>query len=153
MCQATVAVMTDLISRRFDALTVRELHDIARLRSEVFVVEQGCIYLDLDGCDTGPGAEHHWIEVDGSIASYARTLTESGGEVRIGRVVTAPDVRGRGLAAIVMVALVELFGAAPLVLEAQSHLTEWYDRFGFVVAGEEYVEDGIPHVTMRRAPG
>jgi ElaA protein len=145
--------MTDLISRRFDELTGRELHDIAQLRSEVFVVEQECVYLDLDGRDTEPGAGHHWIEVDGLIASYARTLTEPGGAVRIGRVVTAPAVRGRGLAAAVMAALVEQFGAAALVLEAQSHLAGWYVRFGFAVAGEEYLEDGIPHLTMRRAPG
>lgn len=144
--------MSDLISRRFEVLTVRELHDIARLRSSVFVVEQDCVYLDLDGRDTEHDAEHHWFEVDGVIACYARSLVEPDGDVRIGRVVTTPSARGRGLAATLMTNLVERFGTDPLVLEAQSHLADWYRRFGFAATGDEYLDDGIPHVPMRRTP-
>jgi ElaA protein len=149
--------MSDLISRRFDQLTVREFHDIARLRSEVFVVEQECVYLDLDGRDTA--AEHHWIEVDGTIACYARTLGEAPNEpeagpsvVRIGRVVTPRSRRGSGLAASLIEHLVARHGAGAIVLDAQSHLADWYARFGFDVTGAEYLEDGIPHVPMRRPP-
>jgi len=142
--------MPDLTSRRFHELTALEFHDIARLRSEVFVVEQNCVYLDLDGRDAGPGTEHHWIEADGRIVCYARTMTEPGGEVRIGRVVTSAGTRGRGLATELMYALVERFDADPIVLDAQSHLADWYEGFGFDVVGDEYLDDGIPHVPMRR---
>ena len=141
-----------MISRRFDELAVREFHDIARLRSEVFVVEQGCVYLDLDGRDVEPATEHHWLSLDGEVACYARTLVEPDGAVRIGRVVTAPARRGAGLAASLVTALVERHAGEPLVLEAQSHLADWYSRLGFVVTGAEYLEDGIPHVPMRRDP-
>jgi ElaA protein len=140
-----------VVSRRFDELTTLEFHDLVRLRTDVFVVEQACPYPELDGRDVEPGTEHHWI-VDGGlpVACYARTLHDAGGVVRIGRVVTAPAVRGRGLAAIMMRALVDRHGDAPLVLDAQSHLAEWYRSFGFAPAGDEFVEDGIPHVPMRR---
>lgn len=140
-----------MVSRRFDELTARELHDVLRLRTDVFVVEQACPYPELDGRDVEPGTEHHWIADAGlTVACYARTLHDPGGVVRIGRVVTAPAVRGRGLAAVMMRALVDRHGDAPLVLDAQSHLAEWYRAFGFVPAGDEFVEDGIPHVPMRR---
>jgi ElaA protein len=140
-----------VVSRRFDELTARELHDVVRLRTDVFVVEQACPYPELDGRDVEPGTEHHWIADAGlTVACYARTLDDPGGVVRIGRVVTAPAVRGRGLAAVMMRALVDRHGAAPLVLDAQSHLAEWYRSFGFVPSGAEFVEDGIPHVPMRR---
>lgn len=141
-----------MISRRFDELTALQFHDLARLRSEVFVVEQRCVYLDLDGRDVEPGTEHHWIETGGVIACSARTLVDADGVVRVGRVVTAPAARGRGLAGSLMVELVARYGAGTLMLEAQAHLAEWYGRFGFEIDGDEYVEDGIPHVPMRREP-
>lgn len=136
-------------SRRFDELTARELHDILRLRSQVFVAEQGCAYADVDGRDPEPGTRHHWIERDGAVLAYARTLTEPDGAIRIGRVATAAPARRAGLAA----ALVrELTAELPgeVVLDAQSHLVGWYERVGYEVAGEGFVEDGIPHVPMRR---
>jgi len=140
-----------VVSRRFDELTTQEFHDLIRLRIDVFVVEQACPYPELDGRDVEPGTEHHWIADGGlTVACAARTLTEPSGVVRIGRVVTAPAVRGRGLAAVLMRALVDRHGDAPMVLDAQSHLADWYVTFGFAPAGDEFVEDGIPHVPMRR---
>jgi ElaA protein len=144
--------VSDLISRRFAELTAREFHDIARLRSAVFVVEQECVYLDLDGRDVDTDAEHHWVETDGEIAAYARTLSEPDGTARIGRVVTAASARGRGIAGALIDALIERYGADVIVLEAQSHLADWYRRFRFEITGDEYLEDGIPHVPMRRSP-
>jgi ElaA protein len=137
-------------SKRFAELTTQELHDLLRLRCDVFVVEQECAYPELDGRDDEPGTGHHWIVADGSIAVYARTLHDDDA-VRIGRVVTAPGARGRGLAGHLVGHLVEAVDA-PIVLDAQSHLQQWYERLGFVVDGEEFVEDGIPHVPMRRDP-
>ena len=164
---------TTVISKRFDELTARELHDLLRLRIDVFVVEQVCPYHELDGRDVEPGTEHHWITgsaTRGRIRSvgpdetypspsaddrdavvvYARTLDDGEGTTRIGRVVTAPAARGAGLAAGLMTHLVDRFGDRTLVLDAQSHLGDWYRRFGFEPAGDEFVEDGIPHVPMRR---
>lgn len=148
-----------VISKGFDELTTRELYAILRLRCDVFVVEQECAYPELDGRDTEPGTTHHWIadgadDGDGverpAIAAYLRALTEPDGTTRVGRVVTAPSARGRGLAA----ALVDHVGnaiAGPIVLAAQSHLADWYLRLGYTIDGAEFVEDGIPHVPMRRA--
>lgn len=135
-------------SRRFDELDVTTFHDIARLRCDVFVVEQACIYPEFDGRDIEPDTVHHWIAQDGGVATYARTLVEPDGGHRIGRVVTAPGARGRGLAAGLIGHLVDT-RAGFLVLDAQSHLAGWYERFGFEVSGDEFVEDGIPHVPMR----
>jgi len=144
-------VVSDERVRRasFGDLTVNELYSILRLRSEVFVVEQACVYLDPDGHDTHPETQHLWIERDGSTVAYLRVIDERSVR-RIGRVVTHPDARNDGIAGrLLQHALDRTSG--PWVLDAQSHLTAWYTRFGFVVAGDEFVEDGIPHVPMRRA--
>ncbi len=151
---ATVAVVppATVISKEFAELTATELHDILQLRGDVFVVEQQCAYADVDGRDTEATTRHHWIERDGSVAAYARTMVEAGGAVRIGRVVTAPTHRGCGLATRLLAHLVGLANGA-VVLDAQSYLVEWYEQMGFTVGGPEFVEDGIPHVPMGRVSG
>ncbi|MEV4320272.1 GNAT family N-acetyltransferase [Actinocrispum sp. NPDC049592] len=131
-------------------LSAVDLQTILRLRAEVFVVEQQSPYLDVDGRDLEPGTTHYLIE-DGALLAYARTLTEPDGERRIGRVVTAKDARGSGLGEKVMAAAVTDLGDARSVLEAQTYAQGFYARFGYVAEGEEYIEDGIPHITMRRA--
>ncbi|UTX53130.1 GNAT family N-acetyltransferase [Leucobacter aridicollis] len=157
--------------RGLDALPVRTFHNIARLRQEVFVVEQDCVYLDLDGRDMEPATEQFWVSWDATlstapgsavaadssapvVAATLRVLDEGEREPglrAIGRVVTSPDHRGKALAAALMEAVLAAHGDEPLVLEAQSHLTGWYGKFGFEIAGDEYLEDGIPHTPMRRA--
>lgn len=144
MDEPTVATVS---SARLDDIDVRVFHDIVRLRCDVFVVEQACIYPELDGRDVEPGTLHHWIADDDSIVAYARSLVDVDA-TRIGRVVTAPAARGRGVAASLIDHLVAMLDG-DLVLDAQSHLAGWYARFGFVVDGDEFVEDGIPHVPMR----
>ena len=81
-----------------------------------------------------------------------RLLVDDDGRYRIGRVATADNARNRGLAARLMNRALELVGAAPAVLGAQSYLVDWYARFGFVPSGAEYIEDGIPHTPMTRTP-
>ena len=135
-------------SRTFGELSAGEVHDILALRSEVFVVEQDCVYLDIDGRDTETGTGHHWLERSDRMAAYARTLTEPDGETRIGRVVTHPGHRGEGLARLLMEYLVEV-GAGPIVLDAQSYLVRWYESLAFEVTGPEFDDDGILHVPMR----
>ncbi|HMK12885.1 MAG TPA: GNAT family N-acetyltransferase [Acidimicrobiales bacterium] len=134
---------------RFAELTPDVLYRILKLRSDVFVVEQECAYADLDGRDMEPDALHLWTEADGAVVAYLRVISgPPAGARRIGRVVTAPGSRGEGLARDLMhKALAETMGS--VVLDAQSHLVEWYQQLGFRVAGTEFVEDGIPHVPMR----
>jgi ElaA protein len=133
---------------RFADLGVDALYRILRLRSEVFVVEQECIYLDPDGRDAEETAWHLWVEEDGGVVAAGRLLRDDATR-QIGRVATAPHVRGRGMAAALVAKAVELCGEErPVELHAQSHLVEWYRTLGFEPSGEEYVEDGIPHTPM-----
>ena len=129
-------------------LPASALYGILRLRAEVFVVEQACAYLDPDGRDLEPSTRHLWIEDEGAVVAALRILREADGATSIGRVVTAPSHRSRGLAAELITTALETASAGPVRINAQSHLADWYARFGFIVAGDEFVEDGIPHVPM-----
>ncbi|MFG3419204.1 GNAT family N-acetyltransferase [Micromonospora sp. NPDC047730] len=134
----------------FADLDARTFHDLLRLRIDVFVVEQACPYPELDGRDVEPGTRHLWLDDDGAPAAYLRILADPGGVARIGRVVVTPRARGGGHAGRLMAAALEVVGDRPCVLEAQSHLVDFYARHGFAVSGPGYVEDGIPHTPMRR---
>jgi ElaA protein len=137
--------------RAIDPLT---LYAILRLRVEVFVVEQSCPYPELDGRDLEPGAELFWATDGPDVLATLRVLHDADGALRVGRVATACVARSRGVASRLMQEALErcaeLDPFAPVVLDAQSHLARWYARFGFNIAGEEFEEDGIPHVPMRR---
>jgi ElaA protein len=133
----------------FRDLDVTTLYALLKLRSEVFVVEQKCVYLDLDGRDTEPGTRHVWFERDGEISTYLRIL-DDGEHRRIGRVVTAVQARGAGLAGRLVAEALRIIGDRPSVLDAQAHLAGFYARFGFEPTGPEFLEDGIPHVPMAR---
>ncbi|MFP5336089.1 MAG: GNAT family N-acetyltransferase [Actinomycetes bacterium] len=146
--------MSDVRRAAWAELDPATLHEIVRLRVDVFVVEQGCPYPELDGRDVEPATEHVWVAAPGlPVAAYLRVLAEPDGARRVGRVVTAPGARGAGLAASLVEDVLARHGHRPIVLDAQSYLTAWYERFGFTVAGPEFVEDGIPHVPMRREGG
>jgi ElaA protein len=136
---------------RFGELTGGEVYALCRLRVDVFVVEQRCPYPELDGRDVEPATEHLWFEAGGQPVALLRVL-DDGAARAIGRVATATGWRGRGLAARLVEEAVTRYGDGPLVLGAQAHLEGWYERFGFSRDGEAYVEDGIPHVPMRREP-
>jgi ElaA protein len=134
----------------FADLDARTLYDLLRLRSEIFVVEQECAYLDVDGRDVELGTRHLWFsDPDGPVA-YLRLLSEPGGVTRVGRVAVAAAARNGGLAGRLMEEALALIGDGPCVLDAQSYLIGFYARYGFHITGPEYVEDGIPHVPMRR---
>jgi ElaA protein len=137
----------------FSALTGRTLYELIRLRVDVFVVEQRCPYPELDGRDLEPGTRHLWLSRAGSPVAYLRLLSEADGNRRIGRVLVARHARGAGYANRLMGAALELIGTAGCVLDAQSHLAGFYARYGFVVTGGEFVEDGIPHLPMHRPGG
>lgn len=136
---------------RWSELDATTAYEILRLRSAVFVVEQDCVYGDLDGRDLEHGARHLWLEDgDGMIGAYLRILTE-GAAVRLGRIVTDARCRGTGLAARLVEEALADHGDGTVVLDAQLHLRAWYERFGFTADGEPFDEDGIMHLPMCRA--
>lgn len=141
---------TDIRTASLAELDARTLHDLLKLRVDVFVVEQNCPYPELDGRDVEPGTRHVWLTDGDAPVAYLRILADPDGVARIGRVVVAPSARGGGHAGRLMTAALELIGEQPSVLEAQSHLVAFYGRHGFTASGPEYVEDGIPHTPMRR---
>lgn len=134
----------------FDDLDPRTAYLLWRLRAQVFVVEQACAYLDLDGRDLEPSTQHLWLEEGHEPVAYLRVLEDGSGTARIGRVVVAAGHRGRGLARDLMEAALTAIAARPCRLDAQSYLVEWYQSLGFEACGEEFLEDGIPHVPMER---
>jgi ElaA protein len=144
LSQATV-----LRTARFAELDAAALYALLRLRVDVFVVEQNCPYPELDGRDVEPETLHVWLDQDGTPVSSLRIL-EDPGAARIGRVCTAATHRGGGLSSRLLATALDLIGDRPVVLDAQAHLAGFYARFGFEVNGAEFVEDGIPHVPMRR---
>ncbi|MFC4783204.1 GNAT family N-acetyltransferase [Nocardioides sp. MAHUQ-72] len=133
----------------FEALDARTAYDVWRLRQAVFVVEQECPYPDLDGRDPEPGTRHVLLDDEDTLLGYARVL-DDGDVWRIGRVVLDPAARGRGLADHLVSTALQVCPDRDVVLDAQSPLAGWYASFGFEVDGPEFVEDGIPHVPMRR---
>jgi ElaA protein len=140
----------------FSELTNQRVYEMLQLRSEVFVVEQTCIYQDMDNQDL---EALHVLGIDNErIVSYARILTHSKvpGEVSIGRVIVSASLRGTGeghrLMAFCMNYVQEQFNHPPVRISAQAHLVEFYAAHGFNTTGNNYLEDGIPHCEMLYTP-
>ena len=139
----------------FGALSPHTLYALLRLRAEVFVVEQRCVFQDMDGADAD--CLHLLCEApDGRLLASAR-LVPAGlkyTEASIGRVVSDPAARplklGHRLMAEAVRQLLQLWGPQPIRIGAQAHLQHFYQRHGFVTASEPYDEDGIAHVEMLR---
>jgi ElaA protein len=138
-----------LRSAAFAELSTTELYRLLQLRCEVFIVEQGSPYPDVDGRDAEPGTRHLWWQ-DGERVLSALRVVENGGDRSIGRVVTARDARGRGLSARLVQEAVALCAGHPIDIGAQTYLEGWYARFGFARTGPDYDEDGVMHLPMRR---
>lgn len=135
-------------SARFVELSARTFHDIVRLRLDAFIVEQDCPYHELDGRDVLPDTVHVWAEDGGEVVSYLRMYPGDDRDTWIGRVVTAPSHRNRGIGAQVMNAALAM-ASRPVRISAQTRLQDWYARLGFVRCGDDFIEDGIPHTPMR----
>ena len=138
-----------LTAKPFEELTARELYEIYRARTAVFVVEQDCPYQEVDGQDLA--AVHVWLSDETHpVLGYLRIYPgEAEGQLRIGRVLTME--RGKGYARELLthaLALCREQGASRVDLAAQSYATGLYEAFGFAVTGEEFLEDGIPHRPM-----
>lgn len=131
----------------FDELDGRLLYEILRLRSEIFVVEQTCIYLDLDRIDYR--ARHLTIEENGELVAAARWFDGPEG-LTLGRIVTRSDRRGRGHGKRLVREALARIGDVDVVMHAQAHLERFYRELGFAVEGLPFLEDGIPHLHMVR---
>lgn len=139
--------------RAFNALSLRVLYEMIRLRVDVFVVEQDCPYSDLDNKDQD--AIHYSYTLDsGRVIGYLRILNKgvSYNEVSIGRVIIDPEFRklnlGNDLMAEAMSYIKNEMGENAVRISAQKHLENYYSYHGFKSVGEPYLEDGIPHIQM-----
>ncbi len=136
----------------FNELISTELYDILRLRSEIFVVEQNCVYNDLDGLDKE--AIHLFLRKNGEIIAYSRLLKPGTRfpDCSIGRVVVKQSERGKSIGIEMMGAakkyIVNEWGATKIKVSAQQYLQRFYENLGFEIATEMYLEDGIPHFGM-----
>lgn len=144
----------EITTKTFKELSTKELYQILELRSEVFVVEQNCVYQDVDGKDEK--ALHVIGTKNGKVVAYTRMFKPDDyfKNPSIGRVVVAKEERKYGYGKVIMQASVDemdkRFPNSTIELSAQTYLLKFYNELGFVAQGEEYLEDGIPHVRMMK---
>jgi ElaA protein len=142
----------DIENKNFDQLSKTELYQLLQLRAEVFVVEQECAYQDLDGKDMK--ALHILGKEQGKLITYARVFGPGDyfEEASIGRIVVSPNTRGAGLGKKIVIAaekaIINFYQTDRIRLSAQAYLKKFYSEMGYQSTGEEYPEDGIPHIAM-----
>jgi len=143
--------------RRYADLSPHEIYAVFAARQAVFIVEQNCPYLDMDGKDLDALHLIAWSGQD--VAAYLRVIAPgvSFPEPSLGRIITTRIARGGGLGRELVARglekINELYPTLPTRIGAQAHLREFYGSLGFVQASEPYDEDGIPHIQMLRQPG
>ncbi len=144
--------MLEITTKTFSQLTIQQLYGMLQLRSEVFVVEQNCVYQDIDGKDQN--ALHVLGYKNEKLVAYTR-LFKAGdyfNEASIGRVVVSENERQHKYGNTIMIASIKAiktyFNETTIKISAQVYLNTFYTNLGFNAVGEEYLEDGIPHVAM-----
>ena len=137
-----------IVSKYFDELTTRELYELLKARAEIFVVEQNCVYQDLDDIDYR--SLHVFYEEEGRVIAYLRAFVKEGNTIQMGRVLTLEHGKGLGgkLLKEGLGLAKEAFHPEKIYIEAQCYATGYYEREGFKICSEEFLEDGIPHVQM-----
>ena len=134
----------------FSELTTDELYELLRIRSEVFVVEQNCVYQDMDGDDQA--SVHLWLTDQDRVVALCRVCPAGTHmkEVSIGRVITTERRKGYGKR--IMLAGIEAakehFGASTIEIEAQEYAKGFYEQVGFRQSSDPFILDGIPHIKM-----
>ncbi|MCR5403573.1 MAG: GNAT family N-acetyltransferase [Butyrivibrio sp.] len=138
----------DIKSKFFKELSTRELYEILKARAEIFVVEQNCVYQDLD--DKDYHSLHVFFEENGRVTAYLRAFLRDDGRVQMGRVLTLHHGSGLGgkLLREGIGQVKEKLRPESIYIEAQCYAAGYYAREGFVVCTDEFLEDGIPHVGM-----
>ncbi len=139
--------------KSWNELSKNEFHDIIQLRESVFVEEQSCSYLDVDGKDKS--SYHLFLYDNDSLIAYSRLIPKGISYTNtpsIGRVVVHPKHRGNQIGRQMMnkaiSSILEIFVSQEITISAQSYLLEFYTSLGFKTTGEEYLEDNLPHVKM-----
>lgn len=140
------------IIKSFNELLLEELYEVLKLRAEVFVVEQACVYNDIDDLDKV--GIHVLGYNSGKLAAYARILPANTRfkTASIGRVVTEANYRGKDIGKVLMQHSIDYilnqWNESVITISAQEHLEKFYGSMGFLRASESYLEDGIPHIKM-----
>jgi len=141
------------VIKKFSELSTEEIYNILKLRSEVFVVEQNCVYQDIDEKDKK--ATHLFIEKNNEIIAYTRIFKKGDyyeENPSIGRVVVSKKERGKNLGKAIMLSSIEFIKkeleGKKIELSAQKYLDKFYKELDFYCEGEDYLEDGIPHQRM-----
>lgn len=144
--------MLKTLVKTFQELTTQELYDLLQLRSEVFVVEQDCVYQDVDGKDQK--ALHVLGYIENKLVAYTRIFKPGDyfEEAGIGRVVVKETQRhhkyGNDIMEVSIQAVLQKYNVLEIRISAQTYLKSFYNNLGFLEVGEEYLEDGIPHINM-----
>lgn len=144
--------MLQIITKTFNQLSTQELYDMLQLRAEVFVVEQDCVYQDVDGKDQK--AWHILGYKNNKLVAYTRVFKPGDyfKEASIGRVVVAENQRqhkyGYDIMEASIKAIKEIFNETTIKISAQCYLNKFYNNLGFKERGKSYLEDGIPHIAM-----
>lgn len=141
-------IIVQFISKYFYELSTVELYEILKARAEIFVVEQNCVYQDLDDVDYN--SLHIFYQLDKKVMAYLRAFQKTNDIIQIGRVLTLEH--GTGLDGRLLKESIktveEKMKAKKIYIEAQCYATGYYEREGFKICSNEFLEDGIPHVQM-----
>ena len=148
-----------LVVKTWGEFTPDEVFEMAKLRSDVFFLEQKITEEEFDRHDRKPETTHLWFSDEEGMVGYLRIVRDEqaaashhGIPLSLGRMVVRADSRGSGVASDLMRAALDLVGDQPLYLHGQTYVTKLYRRFGFVEEGDVFEEAGIPHVLMLRYP-
>ena len=138
----------NFVSKFFDQLTAAEIYEILKARTKIFIVEQNCPYQDSDGTDYD--SLHVFYEQEGEILAYLRAFEKEKGVAQVGRVLTIEHGKGLGgkLLKAGLEQVKEKYAPQQIYIEAQCYATGFYEREGFKICSDVFLEDGIPHVKM-----
>ncbi|HKL11096.1 MAG TPA: GNAT family N-acetyltransferase [Clostridia bacterium] len=142
----------EFITKKFEEYSLKDFYEIIKIREEVFIVEQNCVYQECDGKDEN--AFHLVCMESGQVMAYLRILEKgvSFEETSIGRVLVKKEYRSLGLGKMILEKAIEFIDSElneyEIRISAQQYLTRFYESFGFKVVSDMYLEDGIPHVEM-----
>lgn len=145
--------MKFILFHGIDKMSASELYNILKLRQDIFIVEQNCVYEDIDGLDDV--SKHILLRVGDELAAYSRIVPPKVkfDEISIGRIVVKEKFRGNGYGKKIVLEAIDRIaetGYKSIRIEAQAHLLQFYKNLGFKSAGETYILDGIPHLQMTR---
>lgn len=137
-----------LVTKYFNELSTGELYEILKVRAEIFVVEQNCVYQDIDDIDYD--SLHIFYEDSGKVLACLRAFVKEKNTVQLGRVLTVKHETGLGgkLLKYGIECIKDKYNPNKIFIEAQCYATGYYEREGFQICSEEFLEDGIPHIKM-----